>query len=66
MERNGQKVNAGNIASDLMVQEGSALYFGINPWDKVFAGAVDEICLFSRSLSEIEVQGLAGREIKIV
>lgn len=62
---NGRKVNSGNIASGLMTKSGSALYFGINPWDAVYTGGVGEICLFNRSLSEVEVQGIAAREIRM-
>jgi hypothetical protein len=58
----GKKVNSGNIAADLMMQPDGGLYFGINPWDAVFTGAVSEIYLFSRNLSEIEVQGLTAGE----
>jgi hypothetical protein len=58
----GKKVNSGNIAADLMMQTDGGLYFGINPWDAVFTGAVSGIYLFNRNLSEIEVQGLTARE----
>lgn len=54
----GKKMNSGNIAEDLMLQPNGGLYFGINPWDAVFAGAVCGICMFNRSLSELEVQAL--------
>lgn len=54
----GKKVNSGNIAADLMLQPNGGLYFGVNPWDAVFTGAVCGIYIFNRAFSELEVQAL--------
>ena len=55
----GTLVNSGNIAADLMLYPGAGLYFGINPWDSMFTGAVCRICMFDRAFSGPEVQAVS-------
>lgn len=46
------------ICKGIMPNSGAKLYFGVNAWDSYFKGAVDEIMLFNKALSEDEVHVL--------
>ena len=61
---NGKLVSDGNVAEKIMSQKVSALYFGVNPWDAYYQGAVSEILLFDRALTKYEVLGIAGKHVK--
>lgn len=56
---NGELTNQGTIASDVMSQNGAAIYFGVNAWDAYFEGALDEVAIFNRVLSADEIQSIA-------
>lgn len=59
----GNLVSEGDVAKGLMTQSGSKLYFGVNAWDAYFAGALDEVLLFNKVLSEDEIAGIASKAI---
>lgn len=56
---NGEMTNQGTIASDIMSQNGAAIYFGVNAWDAYFEGVLDEVAIFNRVLSADEIQSIA-------
>ena len=56
---NGELICEGNIAADILSQDGAAIYFGVNAWDAYYEGALDEVAVFKRALSEAEVQSIA-------
>jgi hypothetical protein len=60
---NGELVNSGNVAKDIMTKSKAKVYFGVNAWDAIFKGAVDEILMFNKALSSSEVQALAGKAV---
>lgn len=60
---NGQMVSEGNVAKGIMTKKNAAVYFGVNGWDDYFRGAVDEILLFNKALSDGEVAGIASKAI---
>ena len=60
---NGQMVSEGNVAKGIMTKKNAAVYFGVNGWDDYFRGAVDEILLFNKALSDGEVAGIASKEV---
>lgn len=60
---NGKKVCSGNVAKDLMTKDNSKLYFGVNAWDAIFKGALDDVLLFNKNLSETEVQAIAQKAV---
>lgn len=55
---NGEAVSKGDVAKGIMTNNGAKLYFGVNAWDAYFKGAVDEIMLFNKAISEDEVHAL--------
>lgn len=57
---NGEAVSKGDVAKGIMTNNGASLYFGVNAWDAYFTGAVDEIMLFNRALSEEEAKALSA------
>lgn len=62
---NGEMVSSGSVAEGIMTKSGGKVYFGVNAWDAIFQGAVDDIMLFNKALTEAEVSGLMdskGRE----
>lgn len=60
---NGKEVSKGNVAKGIMTQKGAKLYFGVNAWDAYFAGALDDILVFNKALTEEEVNGIAAKTI---
>lgn len=50
----------GDIAANVLSQTGAALYFGVNAWDSYFKGALDEVGIYDRVLSEQEIKTLAS------
>lgn len=60
---NGQKINSCDVAKDIMTKSGAKVYFGVNGWDAVFKGALDEVLLFNKALSASEVQAVAGKMV---
>lgn len=60
---NGTKINSGNVAKDIMTKSGAKVYFGVNAWDAVFRGSLDEVLLFDKALSEAEVQAVAAKVV---
>lgn len=60
---NGVLINSCNVAKDIMTKTGAKVYFGVNAWDALFTGAVDEVLLFNKALSGAEVQAVAGKVV---
>lgn len=60
---NGEVVSQGNIAKGIMTQSGAKLYFGVNAWDAYFSGALDDVMVFNKALSEEEIAGIASKAI---
>lgn len=54
---NGFYINSGPIPKNLLI-EGSTVWFGINIWDSVYCGNVDEITFFDSYLNADEVKAL--------
>lgn len=59
----GKLVTDGNIAKGIMTQSGGKLYFGLNAWDAIFTGALDEVLVFNKALSVAEVQGISAKAV---
>lgn len=57
----GEAVSTGDVAKGIMTQSGAKLYFGVNAWDAYFSGALDEVLIFKKALSESEVQAIASK-----
>lgn len=60
---NGECIASGKVADGVMTASNAAAYFGVNGWDAYFNGAVDEIMLFDRVLSEDEAVALAEKRV---
>ena len=58
----GRLVSSGNVASGIMSNKDSALYFGLNAWDAYYTGALDDVMVLNRALSQSEVQVIAAGE----
>lgn len=56
---NGELVQTGQVASNILGKSGAALYFGVNGWDAYFKGAVDEIAIFNSVLTDNQILSLA-------
>lgn len=56
---NGECIASGKVADGVMTTSNAKAYFGVNGWDAYFNGAVDEIMLFDRVLSEDEAVALS-------
>lgn len=59
----GEVVSKGNVAKGIMTQIGAKLYFGVNAWDAYFSGALDDVMVFNKVLSEEEIAGIASKAI---
>lgn len=59
----GEKVSEGDVASDIMLQDQSMLYFGINKWDHIYSGEVDDILIFNKTLTAAEVGGVSANAV---
>ena len=59
----GNLVAEGDVAKGIMTQANSKLYFGVNAWDAYFGGALDEVLVFNKALSEDEIGGIASKAI---
>lgn len=59
----GQVVSQGNVAKGIMTQKGAKLYFGVNAWDAYFSGALDDVLVFNKALSDEEIAGIASKAI---
>lgn len=46
------------ILEGIMTNEGAHVYFGVNGWDKMFVGSLDEMMMFKKCLNEKEVLAL--------
>lgn len=57
----GEAVSTGDVAKGIMTQSGSKMYFGVNAWDAYFSGALDEVLIFKKALSDAEVQAIASK-----
>ena len=55
---NGDLVQTGNVASQVM-EQGGALYFGVNGWDAYFNGAIDELVVLKGAVTEGQALALA-------
>lgn len=60
---NGVLINSCNVAKDIMKKSGAKVYFGVNAWDSLFTGALDEVLMFNRALSQAEVQALSSKVV---
>lgn len=54
---NGYCVATGSVSKDALGKD-SKFYFGINPWDNYYTGLIDELCVFDRALSHVDVFSL--------
>ena len=59
----GVRINSCDVAKDIMLRNNARLYFGVNAWDAIFRGAVDELLVFNKALSSAEVQAIAGKVV---
>lgn len=57
----GVRINSCDVAKDIMLRNNAKLYFGVNAWDAIFRGAVDELLIFNKALTSAEVQAIAGK-----
>lgn len=55
--RNG---SVGEVPTGLTAQSGAAVYFGVNRWDAIFEGAVDEAIIFKGALGKDEIFALTS------
>ncbi len=60
----GSIVQEGSIAD--IVKEGTQLYLGVNAWDAVFNGYMDNLYIYDRCLSAEEVASLAKDSLTVV
>lgn len=51
---NGRCVATGSVAKGAM----GRLFFGINPWDKPYSGLIDEVTVYNRALTHMDVLAL--------
>ena len=59
----GVLINSCDVAKDIMLRNNAKLYFGVNAWDAIFRGAVDELLIFNKALTSAEVQAIAGKVV---
>lgn len=60
---NGELVSEGNVAKGIMTRSKAAVYLGVNGWDAYLQGAVDEILLFNKALTDGEVAGIVSKSV---
>ena len=60
---NGALINTCNVAKDIMLKAKAKVYFGVNAWDAIFRGAVDELLIFNKALTGGEVLAIAEKEV---
>ncbi len=60
---NGALIQEGDVARDIMLQKKGGLYFGVNKWDAIYRGMVDDINLFNDTLSPEEVSAIASKVV---
>ncbi len=60
---NGELIEEGDVAKGIMTRNGAGLYFGINIWDTIYTGLVDDILLFNRTLTADEVSAIASKTV---
>lgn len=58
---NGALIASGKVADGVMTTQNAVAYFGVNGWDAYFNGAVDEIMLFDRALTDDEAFALSEK-----
>ena len=61
----GVLVSTGDIEKDVMNLPTGAMYFGINAWDAIYSGEVDEVTCFNSTLNVTEVSALASKNASI-
>lgn len=61
MYLNGALIASGKVADGVMTRANATAYFGVNAWDAMFNGAVDEIMLFDRALTDDEAFALSEK-----
>lgn len=59
----GVLINSCDVAKDIMTKSNAKLYFGVNAWDAIFRGAVDELLVFNKALTSAEVRAIAGKVV---
>lgn len=57
----GVCVYSGDIADGIMGRTNASVYFGVNIWDEIFTGYLDEVMMFDRTLSPVEVSAVAAK-----
>ncbi len=64
----GQRISEGNEAfTPLMSGENQDVYIGANNWDRCFNGLVDDVMVYDRTISEIDIERLyTGKSLKEV
>lgn len=60
---NGEKAGSGDIIKGIMTAANSRLYFGVNGWDLMFKGSVDDLMLFNKAVSDTEALAIANEAI---
>lgn len=61
----GKLVSAGNVADGVMTTDDSGIFFGVNAWDALFSGVLDDVMILNRSLSKSEVQVIASGDANV-
>lgn len=60
---NGELIEEGDVAKDIMTQSGAGLYFGVNIWDTIYKGLVDDVLLFNSTLTADEISAIASKRV---
>lgn len=61
----GKLVSSGEVVDGIMTNTGAGIYFGVNGWDDYFKGALDDIMMFDKALTDDEVGAIAGKNISV-
>lgn len=55
---NGTLKNSATVPSDVLNQTNAAVYFGINAWDDIFKGSLDEFKIYDTVLQQDEIEAM--------
>lgn len=61
----GKLVSSGEVVDGIMTNTGAEIYFGVNGWDSYFKGALDDIMMFGKALTDDEVGAIADKNINV-
>ena len=61
----GKLVSTGEVVDGIMTNTGAEIYFGVNGWDAYFKGALDDVMMFDKALTDDEVGAIADKNIGV-